>query len=569
MKPQHPAFYSIALTVFLFGCISVIGQPGYDSSRDWIRVNEIRTQIQKLDRAIADAPKQAGLRGRRGLLYVELYKRVHFDAIKFEAFGEWSRQIPPELAAEVLENQAIRDLDRAIASKPAADVYAGRGKIIAWRYERELRFLDWSVEMAAMNPAEWRDFLPTRTADHETAVLRKVLALPSFEAAAKSLRLSLKAKPAEDAAREINNELAKLFYQRATYINNRVVNVGHLIVGTSPEDYSVWSDFDTSIAYATKADFPESSISEWRKSRTYDLKPLLLSNIYLEKAYVARRFGRNDLVLSSLGAAEALIDLSKKTSLDRALFYSLRSHAMVDLGMFDEALAALDKAMLKSMELDRLSYGFSETRGDAYFGKEDFAAAITEYSEGIEKNDTGSSREIYGKRGIAYLRSGNEALAIEDLTRQLAMTGPSSSLLNSRAEAFRAADNNTEALADETRASEIKKRKLEAQAAALRKQAVYGKIVMPNGEPVSYRNALILLRYSDGTKATLPFDEMGRFELSGMKPLSFFIFAYNDTEVNGVMKRHYVRTPEILPKEDLIGPVILVLDKSVLKGAVN
>ncbi len=297
--------------------------------------------------------------------------------------------------------------------------------------------------------------------------------------------------------------------------------------------------------------------------------PINIREILDIKIALANSYEKFDLALTTLNhdsKTPAPDELGKPYACD---YFTMRAWLLNRVGKFDLAVADLKELTAKSNLEDLRCYNGFEVRGESNLGLGNFEAAIADFTIALGGQLMPRSEEAYRKRGIAYLKTGQYEKAVEDFTQYMKYRTASAEVLRLRAEAYRLAGKESNALEDERLAFGRENGAAYGRALVARKHALYGKLVMPNGTPIDPDNAQVLLRYSDGTReGSLPIvDSEGRFEFSYMKPLGFFIFAYCDVAEGGVMKRYFVRTPVIPPKEGLMGPLVLTLDKSVIKGS--
>ncbi len=180
---------NLTFTVLAFVFVSE-AQPGWDYSTLRMRVAEVNSQIEVVDKKIAESPNTAGLYGQRGLLRVELYKRIYVDGYDYLPPYVILKEFPNEFR-ETLELNSLADLKRAIDAKPTAEYFIGRGNIYSWRWSQKIENINWFEEMRAMNLPEWQDFLEPRNEEHELMMVKKVLSFEDFGLARDAFEKSL------------------------------------------------------------------------------------------------------------------------------------------------------------------------------------------------------------------------------------------------------------------------------------------------------------------------------------------------------------------------------------------
>ncbi|MBQ9584116.1 MAG: TIGR02281 family clan AA aspartic protease [Bacteroidales bacterium] len=118
-----------------------------------------------------------------------------------------------------------------------------------------------------------------------------------------------------------------------------------------------------------------------------------------------------------------------------------RSNSYSELGLYELAIADISKVMEKDADWE-----LYVRRGNYYFDKGDYSAAITDYTSAIEDNP--SEGFCYYRRGWTYEAIGDRKKALEDYNLGLEMNPDYPYLLLMRGELLLLEGNKTEAEAD-------------------------------------------------------------------------------------------------------------------------
>jgi tetratricopeptide (TPR) repeat protein len=558
IKLRH--IWAIIAALCAFYPIFLSAQPqGDEPRRIKAIVESIRERISEADRRLARQPRSAQLYAERGALYIELYRTLYRGDYLSHFYGEK----PPELSEAVIASKAVADFDNAIRISPAPDFYAKRGEMYAVRWHAVVSNINWYEEMRQIGDPEWSVFTGGRTEENELKIFEKFIRNPDFAKAVadyeKALRLVADAKLVE----EVHQKLARIYLERARIIVGEMQLNRKLVVQPNPYGYSLWDDIEKAIAHVTKSN----SGNEHRQltpfvASWFNLSPVTLRYVLFYKATVAADlYGENEKALRALNAAEKYVDKNEKYDYFICQFYPYRSSLNSKIGNFDAALADANVPYSYPGQPNSICFNAYERRGDAYFGKGDFRAAISDYTREIDGvSATGDLPGLYKKRGLAYLKSGEPKKAIADMTYFIEHGSFSAEGYLLRARARRQAGDETRALEDEKKAKAVVKN-LELNAV---RRAVYGKIALPGDAPIDAKNAFVRLVYVGGPSEqwTPSVDEKGRFIFTHLKPRAFYLFGYYDVEKDGVPLRFYGRSATMIIEKRRAGPIIIRLDRS-------
>lgn len=552
---------ALIAVLFVFCPLLLRAQPN-GNEKETIRqiVNGIQSGIADKTHQIAEQPNNVRLFRERGALYVELYRTLYKGGYLSRFYGI----ILPELGVLVIASNAIADLSRAILLAPEPADYAKRGEMYAVRWYAAINRLDWNDESKRFAvSSEWSDFFQP-TEETERLILMKFANLPDFAAARIDYQKALQLAPNAKEAENTHQKLSQLYLARAQQISGKIYYRSKAGLIERHAENLVLSDISTGIEHLAQSNPGDEKTwllpsADWF---AVDRPPMRYALYYKADMFFA--YGKLDEALEALNAAEKYVD---KTDLNDNFicdFYPFRSRLLSRKGLYNAALADASVSRQYGIDPPAICYNAYEPRGDAFFGKGDFRSAIVDYTKQIELfRDTPDLSALYKKRALAYLKTGEPLKAIADFTSSFeGHTSPEDYLL--RAQAYRQAGEPTKAADDENRAAELG----ESIRLNTANRRVYGKLVLPDDIPAMFENSHIMLIYAEGEKEfwTDKPNERGHFSFYALKPRPFYLFAYFDTQKDGVPVRYYARTAVIKPEDKMENPVILKLTDFVQRS---
>jgi hypothetical protein len=550
------------MTILLAVC-PLFAQPRGDEPKKIRRiVDNLHRKIAEKTNQIAEQPAAAKLYAERGALYVELYQNLYHGY-----YSSFYGEKPPALSILALTSKAIADFGRAIGISPQPLYYGERGEMYAVRWHDAVTKINWNGERQWIAVPEWKDIVPPEREKNELKTFEKFIRNPDFAAARADYEKARAAAADSKTRGKFHAKLARLYLSRAGQIYQNLEYNKNLVVEPNIYGYSLFKELDKGIAELEKSDPAGEDNQPALVSVSWFVTPPPLRQALYFKAEVLLFYGKNALALQTLNAAAKYVDKNKPNDYFICDFYIFRSRLQTANGNFDAAFADADAAYVYENKAPRECPGASEPRGDAYFAKKDFRAAIAAYSSLIELAGYSpiALPRLRHKRARAYLKLGEFKNAVDDLTDAISYDyTPEPYLL--RAQAYRGLNDEKKALADEQTAGQI----AENMKPKTGRPGIYGKVLLADGSPAPREDAHVMLIYTDGEKENWSpsVDENGRFSFYPLrKPLPFSLFAYFDTEKDGLPVRYYVRTGTLRPKNKLEGPLVLKLERFVRRAA--
>jgi len=155
--------------------------------------------------------------------------------------------------------------------------------------------------------------------------------------------------------------------------------------------------------------------------------------------------------MDDFNKAETLATADKK---DKVYVYLYRGIDYCVLGEFDKAIADLDKALVKALKRKPARAEGFFYRGNAHYGKGDYAAAIVDYTAALEIRP--DFYEALNNRGVAYSGKGEYDKAIADFNKALSIKNCDHKILNNRGTVYYHWSQYDKAITDFTDALAIK-----------------------------------------------------------------------------------------------------------------
>lgn len=418
-----------ASTLVFFSVSPTTAQPGGCNGNNWrlgfcrerrdALLRKSTSEIETLDRQIAQEPKNAVNYYQRGVIYSALIDLRLSDA-KDVVFDD-------KVYFTDVEEKAIADLTRAIQIAPRVEYHVERGKIYFSQWEREM------VNFQYVHRGD-------KYSDEE--ILQTIDKLfvysEAFQAAEKDFLKGIELTENYETSRDARDRLYTLRNRRALSLSHNEP-IASLIGGGRAADIAL-ADLDFAIEFY-RFYLANNERADHVKKYVYDA--------WVQKGAAAKRFSRDDVALEAFRQAEKV---QVKYSYPECALYQNRAEIFVKRANFDGALKDVTFAIENSYNCRRMN----ELRGDIHLLKGDLTAAIDSYSVILnEKN--GYDRDIYLKRGKLYLETGEAKKAIDDLTAVIGYGVLCEKNYQLRARAYRLAGDEQAAEADEERARQAVK----------------------------------------------------------------------------------------------------------------
>lgn len=391
------------------GCYSATWQTEYCREQRNALIKNYDSEIKSLGKKILREPKNAELYYLRGKIYTAMmqfgFKKVEFDGKIY--FAD-------------IDVKAIADFTKAISLAPKAEYYAARG-VIYYEY--------WRGEANS-----FQYFLNERPADEK--ILKTIdelfLSNANFNKAESDYLTAV--KMASDTAKSLDYRgfVGMLRTLRAGNIGN-FENVAKLVGGGKIADLAL-AGFDYQIQYR----------KDYHAFTKYSGGAISIKSELLQKAIIAKKFGRDEIALEALAEAEKLLE---KDLSDICQIYRNRAEIYLRQEKYDLAIKDIDSAVEKGFNCKYLV----EFRGDLYQRKGERDKAIENYSLLLDGENIYGKKEIYLKRGKLYLQKGENEKAVADFTNAIGTSTLCEQDYQWRAKAYRLAGNETAALEDDKR----------------------------------------------------------------------------------------------------------------------
>lgn len=558
-------------------------------------VNAILDEISLADEKIAKNQNDAQLYAERGKLYVKLYRTRYLT----QYLSSFYREKTPDTRITTITTKAIEDFDRAIKATPNAELLKLRGEMYAIRwfdyfssfYWRNEVDEVWKNEIERENGKEWSQIVEKilyydkiSKGKAELIILEKYLANKDFDLARKDFENALKVSANDSLTKEINENLGRLLLTRASKTSNLEFN-RKLLVKPNQFDYSILDDLNQGISYLEKSDFDRTHESgdlirhtfyeNFVAQEAYWYKLPALRAAFQLKAYIAFSFGDLVSTLQALNQAEKTID--RNADGFACQLYPFRSQIYLKMNDFDAAIADANQSYRNSEPNNLCSDSDAyKIRGDAYFEKGKFKAAIANYTNQLKYTNGVilDTSLVYKKRGLAYLKLKNPQNAIADFTNALSSYSINYQpidyqkrqieLLKLRASVYRQLGDEKNVLEDEKQIKYQMERLLEVSS----NRHIFGKIKLPDTLKIDRNNIFTEIVYdSNVDKHGTPIvDENGRFDFLHLKNEPFYLYIYFDTFKDGVPLRYYGKSQRFERGEKIFGPIIINLDKFVKRN---
>lgn len=392
------------------GCYSDTWQTEYCREQRNALIKKYDSEIKILGKKILRDPKNAELYYLRGKTYTALmkfgFKKVEFDGKIY--FAD-------------IDVKAIADFTKAISLAPKAEYYAERGRIYYeyWNGERN----------------SFQYFLNAKPTDEEILKALDELFLnnANFNRAESDYLTAVKL--ASDIAKSLHYRefVARLRTFRAGNIGN-FDYVAKLVGGGKTADLAL-AGLDYQIEYR-KDYYAFTKFS----GGVYSIKAA-----WLEKAVIAKKFGRDAVALEALAEAEKLLE---KDVSDICQIYRNRAEIYLRQKKYDLAIKDINSAVERGFGNCKYMIEF---RGDIYQRKGEFDKAVEDYSSLLGNEYFYLNKEIYWKRGKLYLQKGEGEKAAADFTNAIGTSTLCEQDYQWRAKAYRLAGNEAAALEDDKR----------------------------------------------------------------------------------------------------------------------
>lgn len=382
-------------------------------------INYLKTQLNELVEKIGREPKNAELYYQRGKFYTNIMYEIGlgFKNVEFDGKIYFSH----------IDAKAIADFTRAINLSPKAEYYENRGRIYTSYWEREA---DDSFQRSAIKPE-----MP----DEE--IFKKIdkifLNNANFKTAESDFLKGIELGSRFKTSDALFFKLEGLRGRRAERLGNNEY-VAKLIGSTKIADIAL-ADLDFGI--------------EFEKSRVEKgLTDNVLIQMYLlNKARIARNFGRDEVALNALDEAIKTLDTLNSEVCN---VYANRADIYLGQQKIDLAIRDINAALERSPYNCRRMLEF---RGDIYRKKGELNKAIEDYSTflNFDKENPFLYRELYWKRGKIYFQIKDYDKTIADFTTAI---GSGSICIDDylwRAKVYRLTGNEKAASQDEKEAQRV------------------------------------------------------------------------------------------------------------------
>ncbi len=411
--------FFLPIVLCLLFLLQVSAQPGGCYSATWqtescreqrnALIKNYDSEIKNLNKKILREPKNAELYYLRGKTYTALmkfgFKKVEFDGKIY--FAD-------------IDVKAIADFTKAISLAPKAEYYAARG-IIYYEY--------WRGEANS-----FQYFLNEKPTDEEILQTLDELFLnnANFNKAESDYLTAVKTASEIAKSLDYRGFVAMLRQLRAGNIGN-FEYVAKLVGGGKIADLLL-AGLDYQIEYR----------KDYYAFTKYSGEAISIKAEWLQKAIIAKKFGRDEVALEALAEAEKLLE---KDISDICQIYRNRAEIYSRQQKYDLAITDINSAVEKGFNCKYMI----EFRGDIYQRKGERDKAIEDYSLLLDGNDIYGKRAIYLKRGKLYLQKGESEKAIVDFTNAIGTSTLCEQDYQWRAKAYRLAGNEAAALEDDKR----------------------------------------------------------------------------------------------------------------------
>lgn len=421
---QNHLLMFLALILLLnFFSFQIAAQPTDCISRDWQGCSKERdellqkyaSEIKNLGEKILRDPQNAELFYQRGKIYSAMMfeKNLGFKTVEFDGRVYFTE----------IDAKAVADYTRAISLSPKAEYYEERGNVYRAYWEKETPSLG----------------IGEKKAKEETLKIVGQLFLKNenFKATERDFQKAVESSADYEASKTSRWKLANLHEARALSLGGyediaaAVANEKAADVALADQDYVI--DFYKSVYARNKS---------WGKNSIYDA--------LISKGKMARNFGRDSMALEIFNEAGKYWNKAE----GKCFFYIYRASIFLKREEIESALGEITQAVESGNPNCRET---TEFRGDIYFRKGEWQAAIQDYNAFLNSNY--GQPELFLKRGKAYLNIGEAEKAVADfnylIEKQFIKSCPQYFLL--RAEGYKLAGKNDLAAADEKTASELPK----------------------------------------------------------------------------------------------------------------
>lgn len=536
-------------------------QPGNEGASIRIRVNSLEQLIDEAGKHIKAGTRDARRYEERGSLYADLY-RVLYRSPYGLAYGPTK---PPELSVATLTAKAVEDFSRAIRLAPSLELFQKRAEMYEARWDDTVTRMmlgEW-IELNARRHDLWASLTETPPEKSELEAFGRLVNDPDFAASAADYSEALRLGKDPRLIKALHAESARLYLSRTRAFPLEFQTVRKWVNGPNQFGYSIWADFEKALKHFSETDRDEEvKLVEPDWGWVWP-RGISRSRTYFEKATLAAGYGRYEEALKALNMAEKYFEPDRHfLGYTECEIHGERSRLYVKLSRFDEAIADATGEDKQAAFCDKTN----EPRGDAYFAKGEWRAAVADYTAVMDDSYRNKSFSAFRNRALAYAHLGEAEKAIEVLKFYLDGTDwprePEDYRL--RAQLYRQTGRQELASADEKSAEQMVK-----QAAEPKVEKVYVLVELKLREGMSFNlRDLVMVEFIDAAdperilRTTAGID--GRFIESYEKGRSFKIYVLYDGVVDGRPVRFSGYT-EKLTADGTVGPVTIMLDHFVWK----
>jgi tetratricopeptide (TPR) repeat protein len=559
-RSQPVALSAVTFLMLLLLSQLTPAQPGNEAQVIHGLVSSLQERIAEASRHIEAKPGDAQPYAARGLLYMDLYRALYESYYK-----HFYSSKPPELTAAAITTKAIEDFGRAIEISPSAELYYKRGEMYEARWAdtvTTMRYGVWKELSRQRSPGDmWTLLTRPPTENAELDAFGRLVADPDFASAARDYSEALRLNKDAELAKEIHAEIARLFLSRTRAFPLFLPSIKKVVNEPNQYGYSIWADFDNALEHLSKSDRAEESKlvePNWDWVWPQDISR---SKAYFEKAMLAVSYGKYNDALDALNLAEKYFDTGRAIlGYSDCEIRSERSRVRVKMGQFDAAIADASGPGQQGI----FCYKSYEPRGDAYFAKGDWRAAVADYTAGLDDWNSGTSVNAYRNRALAYAQLGEAEKAIHDLSyyfyRAEEPKKPEDYRL--RAQLYRKIGKQELAATDEKTAEEIVK----AARSTVEKEFVLGEIKLPAGVPFDRMKVEVMFVDAANPKKRLwtTVGDDARFIASYEKGRSFTIHVTYDGVKDGQPARFFGHTQKLTAR-GTVGPITITLNQFAQK----
>lgn len=529
---------------------AVFAQPGdYKAILKDLVERHLRS-IAELDRQIASRPSEGQLYFKRGAEYAGLYRTLYRGLTGVP----YPDRAKPTLTAVYISQKAIEDLDRAAKTVPAAEIFSLRGDMYSARW-RALNQLDWGKVAGSAGDPEWSDLIGEPDEKKLLDAFSKFITDKDFARAVDDYTLALKGNLDNRTRWSASSELAELYVDRVSRVPIRFPAIKRLVTGKNQFRYSIMDDLDKAIG--SFSDLSTYERREKNDSTTANIGVSLM-NLYFSKAKLAMTLGLYPTALETFTKG-AYIGETAGSVFYKCEYYSKYADLLFKMGNNDEAIATALK--VTTGEPAMMCEYAHEPLGDAWFSKGEYEKAATEYQIALRAPYLSpSALELYKKAAIALQKAGKPLEAVHAMGSYIRdpESNPTAADYRFRSQLYRDAGHRGLGIGDDQRAAALEREYGATGVPA--SSLVYGKVVMPDGKPVTTTAAGIVLKYADGTgDRQTQLDSDGRFIFRAVKNVSFALSAYAEITTDGTTRRYAADTSTFAATKATTGPITITL----------